>query len=577
MAGVKGLYREAVGVSVGARSTSRRSRAAPVYAVERDATPAWTEPLIPARTIAAVVDHIAPGFSWSWLSQWPPDVFAATSVILGDSGAYRSLVDPPPELSWPPSDAAPNGEDWQTWVRRCGLEWATWAADAPRSDGPGAGPPAEVAGVVRTIDAAANTPLTELDAPRYWDVLVAILTLHAMADEACSGVGLVRDGPFQTIAVERLASTCSLSRLPTDRVRVLPKLRAPETGITLRSLSHHLALDRSEVHTQWLLPPPPVGDQVVPRSRLTLLLVPFPKVVHASDFRPVPGPLKNMDERRFGFYEYDPAERISPDEIVSLAESARRRLGAVDGVVLPEGALDLETALTLRRSLAEADVPCLITGVRRAATKRAPFGANYAYIGGPGWQATQQKHHRWCLDEAQVHQYHLGAALDPDVRWWEAIAIQKRTLTFVTPPGCGCLTVCPLVCEDLARPDPVADVVRAVAPTLVVGLLLDGPQLSSRWPARYASVLADDPGCSVLTLTALGMAWRSQPPGAAPSRVVALWKDHHRGLQQITLAEGARAVALTAHRREVSVTTADGRTSARPVTELVLSGIEQIA
>jgi hypothetical protein len=547
------------------------------YAVERDPLPGLTEPFIPARTIAAVVDHIAPGFSWSWLSRWPPDVFAATSVILGDSGAYRSLVNPPPELSWPPSNAAPDGEVWETWVRRSGQDWATWAAGALRSVDPGSGPPAPVRGIVRAIDAAANTPLSELDTARYWDVLVAILTMHAMADEACSGVGLLRDGPFQTIAVERLASTGSLSRLPTDRVRVLPKLRPPDSGMTLRSLSHNLALDRSEVQTQWLLPPPRVGDPTAPSPRLTLLLVPYPTTVHASDFRPVAGPLRNMDERRFRFYEYVPAERISPDEIVSLAESARRRLGAVDGVVLPEGALDEKTAAILRRSLARAKVPCLITGVRRAATERARFGANYAYIGGPGWHATQQKHHRWCLNEAQVHQYHLGAALDPDVRWWEAIAIHRRTLTFVTPPGCGCLTVCPLVCEDLARPDPVADVVRAVAPTLVVALLLDGPQLSSRWPARYASVLADDPGCAVLTLTALGMAARSQPPGTEPSRVVALWKDHHRGLQQIALAEGARAIALTAHRREASLTSADGRTSARPVTELVLSGLEQIA
>lgn len=30
---------------------------------------------------------------------------------------------------------------------------------------------------------------------------------------------------------------------------------------------------------------------------------------------------------------------------------------------------------------------------------------------------------------------------------------------------------------------------------------MDGPQLGSRWPGRYAGVLADEPGCSVLTFT----------------------------------------------------------------------------
>lgn len=196
----------------------------------------------------------------------------------------------------------------------------------------------------------------------------------------------------------------------------------------------------------------------------------------------------------------------------------------------------------------------MIAGVREPARDPERFGGNYVRFGGMGWQAPRQyKHHRWCMDAAQVHQYHLGAALDPDRRWWEAIAVRRRSLTFVTVSER--LTICPLLCEDLARPDPVIDVIRAVAPTLVVGLLLDGPQLAARWPARYASVLADDPGSSVLTLTALGMAERSSPAGHSPSRVIALWKDPHRGLQEITLARGARAVAVTAHVREVQTST----------------------
>jgi hypothetical protein len=305
--------------------------------------------------------------------------------------------------------------------------------------------------------------------------------------------------------------------------------------------------------------------------------VPYPTSVHASDFHPIRGPLLNMDQDRFGFFEYAPTERFDPEGIVDLVRAAQRLVGAIDAVVLPEAALDEAVVPRVQGLLGESGVPYLIAGVRRAATDAEPFATNYAYIGGSGWQAAQHKHHRWCVDAAQVHQYHLGAALDPSRRWWEAIRIQRRSLTFVTIPGPAGLTICPLVCEDLARPDPVTDVIRAVAPTLVVALLLDGPQLAARWPARYASVLADDPGSSVLTLTALGMAWRSQPAGVEPSRVIALWKDAHRGLQQITLAEDARAIALTAHRREVKVTSADGRTSAQPVSELVLSGLEQIS
>jgi hypothetical protein len=438
-------------------------------------------------------------------------------------------------------------------------------------------PPELVARLCATIDAAADTPVMDLDEAPHWETVLALLWLHAMADEACSGAGLRSETEFQRLALDELEQTASLARLPSDRVRVLPKLRPPEAGITLRSLSHHLALDRSEVWPRWLRLSRPRKTSDNPWSgRLTLLLVPYPSVIHANDFRPIRGPLLNMDTSRFGFFEFAPTEPLDPADVLGLVAAAHRRVGDIDAVVLPEAALDETQVPELQERLVRDGVSYLITGVRRVASSEEPFGANYAYIGGDGWHAAQHKHHRWGLDAAQVHQYHLGAALDPNHRWWEAIRVQRRTLTFVTTPEPSSLTICPLVCEDLARPDPVTDVIRAVAPTLVVGLLLDGPQLAARWPARYASVLADDPGCSVLTLTSLGMAWRSQPAGFDASRAIALWKDPHRGLQQIVLDQDARAVALTAHRREVRVTSADGRTGKEPISELVLSGLEQI-
>jgi hypothetical protein len=305
-----------------------------------------------------------------------------------------------------------------------------------------------------------------------------------------------------------------------------------------------------------------------------VLLVPHPTLIRAGDFVPVPGPLVNMDDERWGFYEFRPQERLDLQRVVELVERARRHVGEIDMLVLPEGALDHDEVADVQRRLAEAGVPYLVAGARRPA-EGGSFGSNYAHFGAGDWQAPpQHKHHRWCLDANQVHQYHLGAALDPRRQWWEAIGLPRRSLTFVTLSEH--LTICPLVCEDLAQPDPVTDVIRSIAPTLVVALLLDGPQLPVRWPARYASVLADDPGCSVLTLTALGMAQRCQPPGLLPSRAIALWKDPSRGLEQISLADDHHAVALTAHPRMVRVPSADGR-AGKETTELVLSGIEQIA
>jgi hypothetical protein len=535
------------------------------------------DPNVGSITVGEALARVAPGKTWQSLVRWPPDVFAVTSVILADSGAYRLVICPPEGMSWPPSDSTSGGSSWGAFARSHGEEWAASVAPAVGSaEGMGPELPETVSRLSAVLDGAAQVPLSALDDADRWGVTAAILVLHALADEACVGAGLQMETGFQRVAFSLLEQTSSLSRLHPDRVRVLPKLRPPDSGITLRSISHHLAIDRTEVRARWQWATgSPAGPDDTERSRLTLLLVPHPPTIHASDFRPVAREL--LTEERSGFYEYDPAEPLQPSMVLELVEAARRRVSAIDAVVLPESALDENAAPLLQRMLGEAGVPYLIAGVRRPAGEDASFGANYAYIGGEGWHAVQHKHHRWCLDPAQVNQYHLGAALDPDRRWWEAISIRRRSLNFVTIPDSGGLTICPLVCEDLARPDPVTDVIRAVAPSLVVALLLDGPQIASRWPARYASVLADDPGCSVLTLTALGMAWRSQPAGVDPSRVIALWKDPHGGLQQITLPEGARAVALTAHRRQVEVVSADGRVSAQPVPELVLSGLEQIS
>jgi hypothetical protein len=116
-----------------------------------------------------------------------------------------------------------------------------------------------------------------------------------------------------------------------------------------------------------------------------------------------------------------------------------------------------------------------------------------------------------------------------------------------------------LVCEDLAQIDHVADIIRSVGPTVVITPLLDGPQLSSRWAARYASVLADDPGSAVLTLTSFGMVQRSRPHGREPVPVVALWKDSVRGIREIRLEAGAEGILLTFCGDRSTRRTADGR------------------
>ena len=138
------------------------------------------------------------------------------------------------------------------------------------------------------------------------------------------------------------------------------------------------------------------------------------------------------------------------------------------------------------------------------------------------------------------------------------------------------VTLVALVCEDLAQIDEVADLVRSVGPTMVVTPLLDGPQLASRWAARYASVLADDPGSAVLTLTSAGMARRSRPRGLDASPVVALWKDPIRGTREIPLEAGAQGVLLSASADITTRRSGDGRQPVDNCTEFVDAGVFQV-
>jgi hypothetical protein len=188
---------------------------------------------------------------------------------------------------------------------------------------------------------------------------------------------------------------------------------------------------------------------------------------------------------------------------------------------------------------------------------RLQKGASLPTQPSPPWfHVRQRKHHRWSLDEAQIYQYHLGGVLHPHVRWWESMEVPRRAIELVEVAE---LTLAALVCEDLAQNDDVAELIRSVGPTCVVTLLLDGPQLDSRWAARYASVLADDPGSAVMTLTSYGMVQRSRPRGRAASSVIALWKDPSTGVHEIPLDPGAQAVLLTICMDRATRRSADGR------------------
>lgn len=341
-------------------------------------------------------------------------------------------------------------------MRQLGLLWRRTATSAA------GGAPPEVTAHWQAIMTHANTPVALVSTN---DTLSdALVELCALADEASYGVGIPGTSraqatgatKLQADAYDRFASLLLLRRstlckqVDASRIRVLPKLHTPQSGMTLRSLTHHLALSiTGDLEAQWYQ---------------------------------IPGG--------------------------------------------PEEHLGLNLLL---------------------------------------------------LDKNQIIQYGLGSNLNHTKRWWEYISLRERTLAFIAVNPWLTMTV--LICEDLARQDPVAELVRAVGPNLVLALLMDGPQLKPRWPARYATVLADDPGSSVLTLTSLGMAALCRPPGIQDaSRIVALWKDAKTGgPYEIPLPQGADGLVLTLSAEFAEEWTADGRSDQGTTGYPILAGVYPVS
>jgi hypothetical protein len=158
----------------------------------------------------------------------------------------------------------------------------------------------------------------------------------------------------------------------------------------------------------------------------------------------------------------------------------------------------------------------------------------------------------------------------------EEININRRECGFVVFRRIG--SVVTPVCEDLARIDPVQTVIRGIGPTLVVALLMDGAQLEKRWSGRYATVLADDPGSAVLTLTSLGLLRRSvSEAGKPPSREIGLWKGAEGLARELTLPEQHHALLLTLSTDRRTNCTLDGRSDEGWTIGLLLSKVSHQA
>ena len=532
---------------------------------------------------AALKTEVTPASVWEALTgralgdhllEWPPDVFALTDVILTRSEAYRFALSPPPGLSWPPDRIS----SWADAVTDAGRRWSAWVDERSGEL------PDLITAAWEILRDAAERPLDHLTDASDWRACEALLTLHAIADEASAGTGIAltsSDGHgtlYRARARELLARSGSVSRLPSQALRVLPKVRTAPHGTSPRVLSRYVGAHPPGVETRWHKVPTRRPGTDPQAQHANFLLLPWPLRVRASDFHPVEGSIHSLTNEPYGFFEFAPSGELDLELIDRTLAAARDEVDNVDVVVMPENAVDEGEIEGLEALLAGHNVRGLIAGIRRQRRPRGQFSRNWVHLAastGEEWLHIQQnKHHRWSLDQAQIDQYHLGGSLHPHIRWWEAMDVPRRAIHFVE--GGDGVTLAAVVCEDLAEIDEVADVLRSVGPTIVVTPLLDGPQLSSRWAARYAGVLADDPGSAVLTLTSYGMARRSQPRGRDSSPIIALWKDPVRGVREIPLESGAQGILLTVTADLTNRRSGDGRRPVMNCTELFDVGIYQV-
>jgi hypothetical protein len=523
-------------------------------------TPARIAEPTPAHTWFAVAGSVLSDV----LLEWPPDVFALANIILDRSEAFRFALAPAGE--WPPRSYL----DWSGEVEEAARRWSAWVENrqVPFPD--------LIAQEWRVFREKAEAPLGQLARGEDRRLLEALLTLHAIADEACAGLAVALDTSdaeaciYRARGRELLARTGSLSRINAQFFRVLPKVRTPPTGRA--TFSRYACVVGPGIEIHWHKVPTRHRGTDLTSEHATLLCLPWPLQVRESDFVPVEGSVQRLSNEPFGFFEFAPAEGLDLDLLDRVLVAARQEAKSVDVVLLPECAVDASEIAGMESVLEHHGVAFLQAGVRQRPKEQGRFGHNWIHMGvsprlekgepfssehSAAWfHIRQNKHHRWSLDESQIYQYHLGGVLHPHIRWWEATEVPRLAVQFVEVAE---LTLVGLVCEDLAWNDEVAKLMRSVGPTIVFTHLLDGPQLTSRWSARYASVLADDPGSAVATLTSYGMVQRSRPHGRDASQIIGLWKDPIRGFREIPLEEGEHGVLLTVCMDRATRRSSDGR------------------
>ena len=139
---------------------------------------------------------------------------------------------------------------------------------------------------------------------------------------------------------------------------------------------------------------------------------------------PIEGSAQRDTDEPYGFFDFDPAERLDLDLVDRMLVAARNEVDSIDVVCLPESAIAEDELAPLEALLESHGVASLATGVRRRRSRLDEFPDNWVHWGlspqlekgrsrplegfGTDWfHVCQNKHHRWSLDAGQIYQYHL--------------------------------------------------------------------------------------------------------------------------------------------------------------------------
>lgn len=528
---------------------------------------------------------------WRFSPGFAPDLFAAMGYLC-KLGGVISYFDP---------DPYGNGEGaCQFALTRVDRDLANIAAEHWRTTN-------EFPGIARNLWQTVFDAWDQALSPGYYDNFEkcapawwrAALMLVMIADMACSRMLRDKVGTAEEVVFERVikwayrvaeqrakrhgtefrAPASLTMRIDTSLVCVLPKMRIAPVGATMRNVSRNLSFlpGRGEVRCYWAN----IGDKAVPsedNATLDILLIPEPRDLRAVDFVPEDNGRRSGKELRHNKWSWDNFElhqnwigddtrrsafkKACADLLIKAKENTR----SVNAVVLPEYAVDyrLFDALCQKLKTLEPRLEFLIAGSSSncdGAEGNMVLTRVWDDQSDPALHVTnsRRKHHRWRMNRSQVETYALSSALNPKIEnWWEKTPLGRRELYFHRFRQASTLSV--LICEELARSDPCHDILRSVAPNLIFALLLDGPQIRNRWPAQYASNLADDPGSSVLTFTSYGLIDRSNRQGHYDANhSIAMWKDDTGRIVEIPMPQGTgpRGVLLSLwpeHVRDITIT-----------------------